>query len=63
MDSYWLKCLQNSDIVGEQVHENDKNLLSFLTYLEGDRNEQNTKLTIIFHFAENEWITNSVLKK
>ena len=63
MDSYWLKCMKNSNIVGEQIQANDEKLLAYLSKITSERNKENSKITITFHFDENEWINNEKIQK
>jgi nucleosome assembly protein 1-like 1 len=60
---FWLQCLANVDQIGEILGEEDVAALEALTDVTVDYSEDYATFTISFHFAENEFFTNSVLTK
>lgn len=63
IEEYWLKAFISSDAVADHVQPEDEPLLKHLINVEASKDEKGTNLTVIFYFSENEWFTNTQLKK
>jgi hypothetical protein len=63
IEDYWMKLLQNSDIIGEHIEPDDEKALKHIVKIEASKTEDGTNLTVIFHFSENEWFNNKSIKK
>jgi nucleosome assembly protein 1-like 1 len=64
---FWATVLQNSEIAGDMIHEHDGDVLQALQDItfENTTNESGAAngFKLHFHFADNEYFTNSVLSK
>jgi hypothetical protein len=54
--------LLSSDVTGSQITEKDDPILRHLYKIE-TKKEDETTLTLVFYFSENEWFTNPILTK
>ena len=62
LQDYWLKALKNSEF-GFEITDKDEEILKHLERIEGHKNEDETKVSIKFHFSENQWFTNTEIIK
>lgn len=60
---YWLKALQYSENASSEIHPNDEPILKHLYRLEASKSDDGSRLSVKFHFSDNEWFTNGCLLK
>jgi nucleosome assembly protein 1-like 1 len=61
---FWLTAMKNHDIIGEMIEERDEECLKFLTNITAKSfDDPDTGFTLEFHFAENQFFSNTILTK
>lgn len=60
---FWLQVLAQHDVVGQYITEDDATALEYLSDIKSSVAEDYTSYTLSFHFNENPFFTNTVLKK
>ncbi|CAB3406602.1 unnamed protein product [Caenorhabditis bovis] len=60
---FWLNALRSHDMISETIQEHDVPILSFLTDITTTASLDPPSFTLEFHFAENQFFSNKVIKK
>lgn len=58
---FWLTCMANHPLFSDLIQESDIPALEALEDITVDYNPEYTSFTLKFHFAENEFFSNSVI--
>lgn len=61
--NFWLTIFQNVNLLAEMVQPSDEPILSFLKDIKVDCSENPMSFSLAFHFAPNQYFTNTVLTK
>ncbi|KAI1716609.1 nucleosome assembly protein (NAP) domain-containing protein [Ditylenchus destructor] len=60
---FWYNALNNTSQLGEMMHEYDVPILKYLFDITTEVHSEPTGFTLLFHFNDNPYFTNTVLKK
>lgn len=63
IDNFWFKVLQNDMIASSELRQCDEPILKQLKRIEATKTEDESKLTVKFHFNQNDYFTNEVITK
>lgn len=63
VNDYWLKTLQNDMIANSELRQCDEPILKQLKRVEAVKAEDDTKLSVTFHFAPNDYFSNEKITK
>lgn len=63
VEKFWFKVLQNDIVASSELRQCDEPILNHLKRIEASKTEDETKLTIKFHFEPNDYFNNAVITK